>query len=91
MNRFEVASGEEDGPKAKRPRKRAVAVAEQQQVPKPTEAAADPAINPTIAPELSVAATSSARYTRKPNRRGGVARVPAGEGWKRRRLPKACW
>jgi hypothetical protein len=27
----------------------------------------------------------------KPTRRRAEARVPVGEGWKRRRLPKACW
>jgi hypothetical protein len=94
VNRFEVASGEEDGPvrkaaKAKRPRKRAVAVAEH--APKPTHVAADPAITVTIASELSLAAAPSPRHVRKPNRRGANARVRAGERWKRRRLPKACW
>jgi hypothetical protein len=26
-----------------------------------------------------------------PMRRRAETRVPAGEGWKRRRLPKVCW
>ena len=96
VNRFEVASGEEDGPvqravRAKRPRQRAVAVAEQQEASEPTEVTADPAMPPTIAPEVNLAATPSPRHARKPNRLGADARVRAGEGWKRRRLPKACW
>jgi hypothetical protein len=95
LNPFEVAV-EEDGPlrkevKAKRPRKRAVPVTEQREVPEPTMVAGDPAIAPTIGPELSPTATPSPRKTGKPNRRRAEARVRAGEGWKRRRLPKACW
>ena len=91
VNRFEVASGEEDdlfrkAAKAKRPRKRVVVAAEQQEPPEPTEVAADAAT-----PELSMTRTSSRRNGRKPNQRRAEARVRAGEGWKRRRLPKACW
>ena len=96
VNRFEHALGEEDGPvrkpaKPKRPRKRGIAVAEQQQAPEPTEVAAEPSITPAIAPEVSVTVTPSPKYARKSNRRRAEARVRAGEGWKRRRLPKACW
>ena len=91
VNRFEVASGAEDAllrkpPKAKRPRRRMVAVVEQQEPPELTEVAADAAT-----PELSVTRTSSRRNGRKPHQRRAEARVRAGEGWKRRRLPKACW
>src|SRR5215203_2513449 len=93
LSPFEAASGEEDGllqkaPKSKRPRKRSVALAEKQNVTKPTEVAADPSTPASMPPELSPAATPFPPHTRKPNRRGGVARVPAGEGWKRRRLPE---
>ena len=31
------------------------------------------------------------RAAPKPNRRRAEARVPGGEGWKRRRLPNVCW
>ena len=95
LSPFETASAQEDGPvrkpKPKRPRKRATAVAEQREAPEPTEVAADPPIAPTIAPEVSRPATPTPRHVRKPNRRRAEARVRAGEGWKRRRLPKACW
>jgi len=73
----------------KRPRKRVIEVAEQQEAPEPTEVAADPAVRPTI--ETGTAAALAPRHARKPNRRRAEARVRAGEGWKRRRLPKACW
>ena len=93
LNRFEPASAEESGPvrkqaKAKRPRNRVVA--EQQEAPEP-DVGAGPATPPNIAPEPSVSATPSPRHGRKTNRRGADVRVRAGEGWKRRRLPKSCW
>jgi hypothetical protein len=96
VNRFEVGSGEEDGPvqkpaKPKRPRKRAVAIAVQQEAPEPTELAADATTPKGIPSELSPAATPLPRHARKRDRPGTNARVRAGEGWKRRRLPKACW
>ena len=76
--------------KANRPRK-AATVPEEREASEPTEKAADPAIAPSTAPELSLAPTPSPQHGRKPNRRRAEARVRAGEGWKRRRLPKACW
>jgi hypothetical protein len=92
LSPFATESVQEDGPvrkpaKAKRPRKRAVTVAKR---PEPTEAADDVVLPPTVAPEEpSLGPTLTRR--RKPNRGRGEARVRAGEGWKRRRLPKACW
>lgn len=93
---FETASAQDDGPvrktaKTKRPRKRALEVTEQQETPVPTEAAASPAVRPTIALELSPSVTAPSLSGRKANGRRADARVRAGEGWKRRRLPKACW
>jgi len=88
VNRFEPASaGEGDGAlrkaaKVKRPRK-------QREASEPNEVAE--AIPRTIATEVSLAAAPTLRQARKPNRRREDARVRAGEGWKRRRLPKACW
>ena len=92
---FSTASTKEDGPvrkaaKATRPRKRVVEVLEQQEAPEP-EVGAGPATPPTLAPQLSVAAIPSRPHGRKPNRRKADARLRAGEGWRRRRLPKACW
>jgi hypothetical protein len=96
LRSFDAAPVQEDrplrnAPKPKRPRKRAVTVAEQREAPEPTDVAADPTFRPTIAPEVSLAETPSPRPARTPNRRRAEARVRAGEGWKRRRLPKACW
>jgi hypothetical protein len=94
LNPFEGAVARESGPvrkqaKAKRPGKRVVA--EQQEAPEPTEVGLDPPIPPTIAPpERSAAATTAVPRGRKNGRRADT-RVRAGEGWKRRRLPKACW
>ena len=90
VNRFEAASDEENAPatkaaKANPPRKRAVAVAEQPEA-EPTDVVAGPASQPTT---NGVPAASS--NGGRPNRRGANARVRAGAGWKRRRLPKACW
>ena len=92
---FDTAPLQDDNPlrkaaKANRPRKRAATVPEEREAPEPTEGAAVPAIPPAITPDLSVAAARSPNG-RKPNRRRAEARVRAGEGWKRRRLPKACW
>ena len=92
---FSTASTKEDGPvrkaaKATRPRKRVVEVVEQQEAPEP-EVGVAPVALPTLAPQLSTAVVPSPRHGRKPNRRRADARVRAGEGWKRRRLPKACW
>ena len=91
LSPFETAFAQEDRPvrkppKPKRLHKRATAVAEQREAPEPTEVAADAAT-----PELSVTRTSSRQNGRKPKQRRAEARVRAGEGWKRRRLPKACW
>jgi len=90
VNRFEAASDEENAPatkaaKANPPRKRAVAVAEQPEA-EPTDVVTGPASQPTT---NGVPAASS--HGGRPNRRGANARARAGEGWKRRRLPKACW
>lgn len=87
---------QENGPlrkpaKTKRPRKRAVEAQGKQELPEPTETAASPAIHPTFALKPSVAAPAPLLRGRKANRRRADARVPAGERWKRRRLPKACW
>ena len=95
LNQFEPPRVQDEQsvpkPTKKRPRKRVVEVAEQQEASEPTEVAADPAMPPKIAFELSLGAAPSPRLARQPNRRGANARVRAGEGWKRRRLPKACW
>ena len=93
---FEAAPAQENGrvrkaAKNKPPRRRALEVAEQQEAPEPTEAASERAIALTIAPELSVAVKAPPSSGRKATRRRADARVRAGEGWKRRRLPKACW
>jgi hypothetical protein len=93
LNPFEVPSGEKDDPvrkpaRAKRLRKHAVALTERQEAPVPTEVAADQATPLLLAPGLTLLTT---RASRKPNRRRAEARVRAGEGWKRRRLPRACW
>jgi hypothetical protein len=94
LSPFEIASVQEDGPvrkaaRTKRPRKRLVAE-QQQEAPEP-EVGVAPVGLPTLAPQLSTAVVPSPRHGRKPNRRRADARVRAGEGWKRRRLPKACW
>ena len=94
VNPFETASVQEDGPvgkkrTAKRPRKRDLEVAEQPKMPDTTEAPSASASNATLSPELTV--TAEPPRAGKPTRRRADARVRAGEGWKRRRLPKACW
>jgi hypothetical protein len=96
LSPFDSASVQDDNrlrkaAKANRPRKRSATVPSEREAPNPTERAADPAMPATVAPELSLAAAPSPQHGRKPNRRRAEARVRAGEGWKRRRLPKACW
>jgi hypothetical protein len=94
LNRFDAAAAGESGPvrkraTARRPRK--LIVGERQEAPEPTDVGSDPAIPPTIAPpERSATATPAAPRGRKNGRRAST-RVRPGEGWKRRRLPKACW
>jgi hypothetical protein len=69
-------------------RKRALVLAQQQETPEPTHAALAPAGNERPGPELRGVVKGRGR---SPKRRGAAARVRAGEGWKRRRLPKSCW
>ena len=69
-------------------RKRALVLAQQQETPEPTHAALAPAGNERPGPELRGIVKGRGR---SPKRRGAAARVRAGEGWKRRRLPKSCW
>jgi hypothetical protein len=96
LSPFDTASVQDDKPhrkaaKANRPRKRPATVPSEREAPEPTEGSAVPAIPPATTAELSVAAAPPPQHGRKPNRRRAEARVRAGEGWKRRRLPKACW
>jgi hypothetical protein len=96
LSPFDTASVQDDKPhrkaaKANRPRKRPATVPSEREAPEPTEGSAVPAVHPATTAELSVAAAPPPQHGRKPNRRRAEARVRAGEGWKRRRLPKACW
>ena len=96
VNPFENASAEEGGPvqkkaRAERRRKAAGEVVKQQEASEPSEVGPHPLSQHTIVPELSVAAERASLRNRKPSRGRADARVRPGEGWRRRRLPKACW
>jgi hypothetical protein len=75
----------------KRRRKPAAVVVNPEEAPEPSEVQTDPPSDPTVCPELIVAAKRSSLRNRRREGRRADARVRAGEGWKRRRLPKACW
>jgi hypothetical protein len=76
--------------KAKRPRKPPAQVYDPAQGSEPIEVPSDPAEAPIVTSEFRSAEQSSAR-DRTTIRCKIKARVRAGEGWKRRRLPKSCW
>jgi hypothetical protein len=95
VNRFDDASAGQRAPvqakAAKRRREPAAVVVNPEEAPEPSEVRADPPSDRTVSPEVIVAAERSSVRNRQRYRRRADARVRAGEGWKRRRLPKACW
>jgi hypothetical protein len=78
-------------PKTKRPRKPTAQVYDSAQGSEPIEVPSDPPTPPVVTSELIRSDEQSSPHDRRTTRRKSKARVRAGEGWKRRRLPKACW
>jgi hypothetical protein len=91
-NPFEAAA---DEPVAPKPRKaRSKPALRSAAVPEPKSAVEQPDASPgpIFAPAAVIQAAEKAiRQSRRAKRRKEGRRVPAGERWKRRRLPKACW
>jgi hypothetical protein len=95
VNRFDNASAPESAPvqvkAAERRRQPAAEVVNPEEAPEPSEMRTDPLSELTVSPEMIVVAERPSLRNRQRHRQRANARVRAGEGWKRRRLPKACW
>jgi hypothetical protein len=94
VNRFD-ASAREGAPvqakAAKRRRQPAAEMVKPEVAPEPSKVRTDPPSDPRVFPEMIVVAERPSLRYRQRYRQRANARVRAGEGWKRRRLPKACW
>jgi hypothetical protein len=95
VNRFEQPSASAlprlAKPKTKRPRKPTAQVDDSAQGSESTEVQSDLPPPPVVTSELIRSAEQSSPRDRRMTRRKSKARVRAGEGWKRRRLPNSCW
>jgi hypothetical protein len=92
INPFEDAAEQKPLPKHRKPRAKSVVVAREPRLASDTSVGSgNTGPTPGATDLAGTPAEPAAPKARSPRRRRAERRVPAGERWKRRRLPKALW